>query len=99
MTAWQKVPENVRNWIGLISTAILLLVGAFGLGAATTDTAKELREMPNRITTVESRVEVVEAKVESVQAIQAESRCILRKMALNENAQECLPLFLGGDLR
>jgi len=53
MAWWNGLPNGARDWIAVGSVVVGLVGGAFAVGAATSTTIDDHRDLPERVTSLE----------------------------------------------
>lgn len=92
MAWWDEMPKRLQLILALAGTCVGLLGGAFALGAATRETLDGHRDLPQRVSALESRVETLDARLSEQLG---EIQCILRAQAEDRSAASCLHAFGG----
>jgi len=83
---WDKLPDGARGWIAVVGFIAGLVGGAFALGAATSGTLGDHKDLPFRVTDVERRMDAVEPALVEIQ-------CILRAQVEGVDAVRCLQAY------
>lgn len=93
MAWWDKLERGSKGAITVVSLLVGLLGGAFALGAATSGTVGDFRDIPDRVTEVEARLILHDsaiARINRVDSLSTKNRALLDSLSSDMRDVRCI---------